>query len=682
MQKNEDCYPQEIFLSPSAIKKFICPIDFGVCRDPVLDQCGHSFGRFCINQWVNKKNTCPLTNNAYSENPVFPENYAIKEFLNDLTVRCLNHEKFCNWEGILENLDGHLKKECGVEIISCQNENCEKKMMRKELDEHLKTECQYTEIDCVFMNKGCDQRMQRRLWATHLGEVHHMQLKEIMENYEKNVRELSQCIHKINEQQSEIDILRKTQIGKDEYYEVLHENNRLKDRNNKLQEEIQELEFRVKETCLKLLDKEKEAKMMESRLSTIKEREEITNLPAPIVNGPSNQTSNLKTFIKSHTMAEDLPPKKVQNNADFTHNLYNYPPQSLVYNPITGQDLSQTRQYAPIMPMAEQKSQLVVVDNSIYDFPAHDNMINYLLLFTTNDGRKLLASAGVDNQVKIWDIMTYQLVKSLSGHVSAVTCLLFNQTYNTLLSGGNDATVRLWNCSSWECLRIIDARSNIRCMLRYSNASFEFLTGGLDNKIRVWRSEKGTYSHETLASLAGEVCSMETIGFEESCEILAGDSKGFVYLIREDPTKRSSYFNSFVNKICKSQKCHDSKILSIKYIKEKNVFVSCSLSDPKLKVHDKATFQQITELSLCMTGYCINDIKYDVESSLVILGTSDEKIISISSLDWNIKKTYEREGYGVNNIECDLKGGCLYSCGAYRDKKDGKYKYIIRVRRI
>ena len=112
------------------------------------------------------------------------------------------------------------------------------------------------------------------------------------------------------------------------------------------------------------------------------------------------------------------------------------------------------------------------------------------------------------------------------------------------------------------------------------------------------------------------------------------------------------------------------------------MFVSCSLSDSKLKIHDKATFQQITELLLCMTGYCINDIKYDIESSLVILGTSDEKIISISSVDWNIKKTYEKEGYGVNNIECDLKGGCIYSCGAYRDKKDGKYKYIIRVRRI
>ena len=152
MQKIDDCYPQEIFLSPSAIKKFICPIDFGVCRDPVLDQCGHSFGRFCINQWVKKKNTCPLTNNAYAEHPVFPENYAIKEFLNDLNVRCLNHEKFCNWEGILENLDGHLKKECGGEIISCGNEKCEKKMMRKELDEHLIKECQYTEIECVSIN--------------------------------------------------------------------------------------------------------------------------------------------------------------------------------------------------------------------------------------------------------------------------------------------------------------------------------------------------------------------------------------------------------------------------------------------------------------------------------------------------------------------------------------------------
>jgi len=678
MEKNDGCYPQEIFINASSIKKFICPIDFGVCRDPVLDQCGHSFGRSCINLWVKKKNTCPLTNNAYSENPSFPENYAIKEFLNDLKVKCINHENHCDWQGLLDNLDGHLKKECGMELIICENEKCEKKCMRKELPEHLGKECLYTEIECVFKSKGCQQKMQRYLWANHLGEVHHMQLKEILENYDKNENELNRCMNKINEQQIELDHMRNDSIGKEKYDEIFTENNTLKSQNSTLQQEIQDLEYKVKEICLKLLAKEKEAKMMESHLSNLKDDSNASVIMASSqVN--HNQSSNLKTFGKSHTVIDDVPPNKKQNHLDFNHNLYNYPPQMMVYNPITGGDLTQTRNFTPQMPIIEQQPQFI--DPTIFDIPAHENSINYLLLFTVSEGKKYLASCSIDNLIKIWDVVTYQLVKLLQGHVAAVYCLLYIKDIYTLVSGGNDGTIRLWSANTWECLKIIDGRAKIRCLLNYSKTS-EFLTGGLDNKIRLWKSDKGAYSHETLASLEGEVSAMEGVSFDENYELLAGDSKGNVCVIREDPSKRNSYFNSFLSKVHKSLKCHDGKILSLKYVKEKGAFISCSLSDGKLKIWDKINFQLMTELFICSPGYCINDIKYDNSVNLVIIGTSDEKIVSISSLDWNIKKTYEKEGYGVNNIECDLRSGFIYSCGAYRDKKDGKYKYIIRVRRV
>ena len=77
------------------------------------------------------------------------------------------------------------------------------------------------------------------------------------------------------------------------------------------------------------------------------------------------------------------------------------------------------------------------------------------------------------------------------------------------------------------------------------------------------------------------------------------------------------------------------------------------------------------------------DIKIDQNANdLVIVGTSDEKMISIGIGDWNIRKTYEREGFGVNKLELDFRGGFIYSCGTIRDKKDCKFKYIIRARKI
>ena len=688
---SNDCYPQEIFLNQNAIKKFLCPIDYGVCRDPVLDICGHSFGKFCINQWVKKKNTCPLTNNEYPQNPAFPDNFAIKDFLNDMKVKCINHDKYCDWEGLLESLDGHLKKDCGLEIISCTNEKCEKKIMRKYLNEHLMNECLYTEIECLFKSKGCDVKLQRYLSIQHLGEVHHQILKEILENYDKNVGQLAKSTPKINEQQLEIDNLHKTHICKEDYYKIVEENDYLKGLNSKLKEEISDLEYKVKETCLKLLDKEKEAKMMESRLVVMSSNinsnhplQQINNVPSHIINPVNDQfnnnSSNIKTFTKSYTTVDEpipiIPSKK--QHVDPTQ-LYNYP-QMIVYDPITGHDMSQTKHFGSIQPAISTEIKKNYMDLSIYDLSAHENSINFLMILNIAEGKKYMASCSVDKAIKVWDLTNFQLVKVLQGHVDSVTCLIYLKDSYVLISGGNDNTIRLWNVNTWDNLKIIDGKAKIRTLLNYANNS-QFVSGGSDNKVKLWGIDKGTYNYENLAILEGEVSVLEIVGYGDINEVLAGDSKGNIYLIKDDPAKKGSYFSSFMNKVAKSLKCHDNKILGLKYIKENTQFASCALTDGKLKIRNKNTFQLITEILICGSGYCINDIKYDNSVNLVIIGTSDERIISISSMDWNIKKTYEKEGYGVNNIECDFKLGCIFSCGALRDK-NGNYKYIIRIRKI
>ena len=678
---NDDCYPQDIFSNQNDIKKFICPIDYGVFRDPVLDSCGHSFGKFCIKQWTNKKNTCPLTNNGYPENPVFPENFTIKEFLNDLQVKCTNHAELCSWKGILQNLEGHLKKECGIVIISCENDKCDKKFMRKNLNDHLKNVCLFAEIDCVFKSRGCEQQMQRREWIKHLEEVHQQELEEMVENYDKNKDELKICKNVIIDQKSIIDELHQTHVSKYDFNKILNENVALK-------EEIQEMESKIKEVCLQLLKKEKEAKLMESHILSI-ETKNNNNIPIntdsnngnkfspPLNKTPqNNNTSVKKPFIKSTTISEDFSSSKKQHT-EFNQNLYNYP--QMMYNPITGQNRSPICHFNSMSNQPEQTPQYS--DHSIFDISAHENSINYLLIFNISDAKKCLASCSLDNQIKIWDLANYQLLKALQGHSGSVTCLIYMKELYTLISSSFDNSIRLWNVNTWECLKILDGKVKIRSLLNYAYPS-QFISGGDDKKIKLWNGDKGNYTSENLANLEGDVSALEIVEFSQIYEILAGDSKGFVYLIKDDSAKKGSYFSCFISKMFKSGKCHENKILCLKYVKGKQLFISCGLGDGTLKIRDKNSFQLITELPLCGSGYCINDIKYDGSMNLAIIGTSDERIITLSSIDWNIKKSYEKEGYGVNNIEANLESGFIFSSGALRDKKDGKFKYIIRVRKI
>lgn len=59
------------------------------------------------------------------------------------------------------------------------------------------------------------------------------------------------------------------------------------------------------------------------------------------------------------------------------------------------------------------------------------------------DGR-LLATAGADKTVRLWDVSTGKEVRKLSGHEKAVTCVAFSPDGKSVVSGSADKTVRIW----------------------------------------------------------------------------------------------------------------------------------------------------------------------------------------------------------------------------------------------
>ena len=57
---------------------------------------------------------------------------------------------------------------------------------------------------------------------------------------------------------------------------------------------------------------------------------------------------------------------------------------------------------------------------------------------------KLLASAGGDKMVRLWDPATGQELRTLTGHTDWVRSVAFSPAENLLASAGDDKTVRLW----------------------------------------------------------------------------------------------------------------------------------------------------------------------------------------------------------------------------------------------
>jgi len=82
-------------------------------------------------------------------------------------------------------------------------------------------------------------------------------------------------------------------------------------------------------------------------------------------------------------------------------------------------------------------------------WPAHADTIFDLAV--SGDG-KLLATAGGDKLVKLWDLETHQELAKLEGHVAQVLALAFNGDATQLVSGGADQQLKVWDVKTHERL--------------------------------------------------------------------------------------------------------------------------------------------------------------------------------------------------------------------------------------
>ena len=65
----------------------------------------------------------------------------------------------------------------------------------------------------------------------------------------------------------------------------------------------------------------------------------------------------------------------------------------------------------------------------------------------------MLASGSGDNTVRLWEVASGKLLRTLEGHKDAVLSVVFYLSGRTLASGSGDNTVRLWEVASGKLLR-------------------------------------------------------------------------------------------------------------------------------------------------------------------------------------------------------------------------------------
>jgi WD40 repeat protein len=126
----------------------------------------------------------------------------------------------------------------------------------------------------------------------------------------------------------------------------------------------------------------------------------------------------------------------------------------------------------------------------------------FAIAFTT-DGR-YLASAGDDETVRVWETTTGRPVHLLTGHSGRIRALAFSPDGKHLASAGDDEDIRIWDTDSGRRIRVMRTGGGRIRALAYQPSGGHLASGGDDEAVRVWDTTTGQPVH-TLTGHTGTV---------------------------------------------------------------------------------------------------------------------------------------------------------------------------------
>lgn len=101
------------------------------------------------------------------------------------------------------------------------------------------------------------------------------------------------------------------------------------------------------------------------------------------------------------------------------------------------------------------------------------------------DGKSIV-SGGSDNEIKIWDTQSGNLIRTLSGHTGRVLTVAYSPDNGTIASGSSDQTIKLWDFSSGVLKTTLNGHSDLVFSVNFSKDGSTLTSCSYDKKIIIW----------------------------------------------------------------------------------------------------------------------------------------------------------------------------------------------------
>lgn len=219
----------------------------------------------------------------------------------------------------------------------------------------------------------------------------------------------------------------------------------------------------------------------------------------------------------------------------------------------------------------------------LHTLRSHSGMVHAVAI--SQDG-KLIASGSSDHTIKLWQLETGKLVRTLGrwfdGHSSMVQTVSFSPNGQLLASGSWDDTIKLWLLSTGKPIRTLMTRSNWVNSVAFSPDGQLLASGGANNTIKLWQVGTG----EEIRTFTGHSDSVCSVTFSSDGEFLASGSADCTIKLWQVSTGRE--IRTFIG--------HSFFVNSVALSRDGQVLASGS-SDNQIKLWQVSTAKEIITLT-------------------------------------------------------------------------------------
>ena len=130
-------------------QNFHCLICYNVLKDPVMCRRNeHFFCRGCITEHLRRNShRCPTCADELTVETLQDVPRVVKNYLNELSIRCDHSDRGCRELVQLQNLQRHVA-ECGFSPIVCGNQGCGETISKRDRTYHESELCQIRKLKC------------------------------------------------------------------------------------------------------------------------------------------------------------------------------------------------------------------------------------------------------------------------------------------------------------------------------------------------------------------------------------------------------------------------------------------------------------------------------------------------------------------------------------------------------